>query len=73
MMEEQLIHTQHFVIIYIKTISVNSWLDISCVLATKDDFSCYVILDHIEAHFTIFKKNHIEINHSRIKITKRKH
>ena len=54
MMEEQLIHTQHFVIIYIKTISVNSWLDISSVLATKDDFSCYVILDHIESTLQYF-------------------
>jgi hypothetical protein len=51
MMEEQLIHTQHFVIIYTKATSVNSWLDNSCVVVAKDYLSCHVILDHIENTF----------------------
>jgi hypothetical protein len=54
MMEEQLIHAQHFVIIYTKATSVNSWLDNSCVVVAKDDLSCHVILNHIESTLQYF-------------------
>jgi hypothetical protein len=74
-MKEQPIHTQHHVIFYTKATSVNSWwLDNSCVIATKDDPSCYVIFNHIDStfFFSISEKFQIEINYCKIKIALRK-